>query len=263
MTDRTVNSRSDDPRRLAAPRRDGHPARRRGRRAFTLVELLIVILIIGLLMGIMSVSLSNYLIQVRTRTTQSTIQLLSAACDLYHNDFKDYPLSDVENGSLDDWKGAELLPLYLVGWAPDEGHDAAPGDDFEQDDGQKGNGFRIRTRGDVYGPYNGAEEVKMAQPGGARGPLFIDSFGQPIVYYRVNPDNVNDINIRLHNLDAPYNGVGTDGMWVDGADSVADWFRSDNKMRRADFVLASRGHDGLWGPAPDDPECDDVTNFDE
>lgn len=92
------------------------PRRPRHRHAFTLVELLIVLLILGLL-G--SIAVPRYMKHVRTakmRTAKTQIALLRDAVHDYYMDLDEYPkrLDDlVDNPGGETWDGPYLNPPKL------------------------------------------------------------------------------------------------------------------------------------------------------
>jgi general secretion pathway protein G len=71
---------------------DGLPARRRG--AFTLIEIMAVVLIMGLLMGIVGTVVFSQVDKARVTTANSQIRQLEAALDFYRMDNGDYPTSE-------------------------------------------------------------------------------------------------------------------------------------------------------------------------
>ena len=84
-------------------------------RGFTLIELLLVIVIIGVLAGMMSVSLSGRSEQARVARAQSDISgQLSTALDLFEQDVGRYPTNEeglqalVEDPGLPGWIGPYL-----------------------------------------------------------------------------------------------------------------------------------------------------------
>jgi prepilin-type N-terminal cleavage/methylation domain-containing protein len=72
------------------------------RRAFTLVELLVVISIIGLLSTIAVVSLGSARMNARNTQRKANLVQISKALDLYYADNSSYP----STGGLNQWRGA-------------------------------------------------------------------------------------------------------------------------------------------------------------
>ena len=64
------------------------------RRAFTLVELMVVIVIIGLLAGAVTVNVRNYLIKGKQSVAKMEIAKLRTAIETFHNFNSRFPTSD-------------------------------------------------------------------------------------------------------------------------------------------------------------------------
>lgn len=251
------------------------------RRAFTLVELLVVVSILILLVGILAPSVAAMIRVARVKDSQVRCRLIEAAVMSYFSDFKDYPLSrnldfpsTYPSGTNRPWFGGELVVVYLTGYGPDASADSKPGiksgttttlapDFLLVDDGKEGYGFRTFPGGGgkVYGPYAGAEDFKTGvflygSPAQESRPMFLDSFGNPFLYYRCDNPATGAITIS-HNMNQP----------VYGPSSSSYFKNSDNKYFRKDFVIISQGPDGKPGEsyaagwdAPSGPS-DDITNF--
>jgi general secretion pathway protein G len=99
----------------------------RCRRGFTLIEMLLVIVIIGVLAGMMVVGLSGRGQEARvTRAKADLTGALSMALDLFDQDVGRYPTADeglkvlVDGGNITGWKG----PYLKTGLKKDPwGHD--------------------------------------------------------------------------------------------------------------------------------------------
>ena len=174
----------------AAPRRPRRPA---APRAFTLVELLIVIGIVAVLMGLLVPVLAS-VIRQRNRTAVSmTLAAIGSALDAYRQDFGDIPRLGVNpvtptvNNPTDPLnvapdRGARLLARALVGPAPiDDGLAPAatsPDPRFRFEDGhgepanpagfkerrqtvQRGNETAVVFPGPVKGPYLDLNRVNL------------------------------------------------------------------------------------------------------
>jgi prepilin-type N-terminal cleavage/methylation domain-containing protein len=61
---------------------------------FTLVELLVVIAIIGLLSGMVVISIKNVKAKARDSQRVSDMNTIITALNMYHNDFNAYPIFD-------------------------------------------------------------------------------------------------------------------------------------------------------------------------
>jgi len=221
-------------------------------RAFTLVELLIVIGILALLIAIMAPTVGKVKSLAKLKASQGTVNLLDGAVEMYRNDFDDVPPS--EPGAYNNWYGCQLLPLFLTGYGPDANDKGRPydgGANLAADDGKDGYGFRIELRGKVYGPYNSAE--KVATPGTAR-PVFVDSFANAILYF-VFDQGANEYT-AAHNPAATEQPDDINVYCRRSIDLAAPFLRRD-------FVLISKGIDGEWydPAAPDLHDKDDATNL--
>ncbi|MCK5227779.1 MAG: type II secretion system major pseudopilin GspG [Desulfobulbaceae bacterium] len=90
--------------------RDG----RRGERGFSLIELLIVMVILGLLASLVGPKMFGKLGKAKTQTTKTQIEMLMTAFDAYRLDVGDYPASDegldalVTNPGSEKWSGPYL-----------------------------------------------------------------------------------------------------------------------------------------------------------
>jgi len=79
------------------------------RNAFTLVELLVVIGIIGLLSGILLPSLCKAKARVRATACKSNLRQISLALTMYVGDFHKYPSDTEWAGNALRWDGGKLL----------------------------------------------------------------------------------------------------------------------------------------------------------
>ncbi len=131
--------------------------RRGGRTAFTVIELMTVVLIIMLLLTILSPTIGKVRTNIRSSRTRHTINLISSGCREYEADIGHYPLN------------AHGLVQALTG--------------RDDADGQTGYGFRRVPRGKVYGPYGGTEKLNTRVKA-LDLPTFMDAFGEHIYYYR-------------------------------------------------------------------------------
>ena len=92
----------------------------RGQYGFTLIELLVVLVILGLLIGLVTPTVMNYLSRAKVDVTRIQLDSLATALDLYQLDVGHYPrqaeglaaLTNRPNGE-EFWNGA-----YLKGAVP-------------------------------------------------------------------------------------------------------------------------------------------------
>jgi len=64
------------------------------RRAFTLVEIMVVIVIIGVLATVVTIQVSDYLVKGKQTAARSEIAQISNALELYYIEFNHYPGND-------------------------------------------------------------------------------------------------------------------------------------------------------------------------
>ena len=210
----------------------------RQRAGFTLIELLTVIAILGLLLGILALTVTSVRIRARVQKSQFIVNQLTGAIRIYHNERGEYPRSN-EAG----YTGSEWLVQALTG--------------YRDDDGKTGWGFRDTEyidRGKVFGPYNDTERIQRART--SDNPIkyeFLDAFDNPILYYRYD-----DGYVAAHNPGA--GPASLDVTYLRGPGG--EYFRKD-------FVLLSPGPDGRYDQIPYiqaptsawNRNCDDITNF--
>lgn len=68
--------------------------------AFTLVELMVVIVIIGLLAGVVTISVRSYLIRSRQNVAKLEIAKICQALDTYYSHYDKYPTNEKGIGAL-------------------------------------------------------------------------------------------------------------------------------------------------------------------
>ncbi len=190
---------------------------RQARRAFTLVELLVVIGIIALLVGLLLPALGKVIERARATTTTGTMQEFAKACDAYFQEFGEYPgvvpenymgngdsdvpaISSTENALLA-LMGGYRLPSdsdYATYAGTELTFTASGQPDFKikvngdrMGEGPTRNGRRY----DAFYAPKGREFSKAGgqmQPGGAAMdtagagllPDLVDAWGQPIIFVR-------------------------------------------------------------------------------
>ena len=213
---------------------------------FTLIELLVVIGIIALLLSIGLPSAIKIAANAQASASQMALANIAGACKLYYDDFDDQYPPSTQGGqaNLPVGTGAQLLCLLLTGYADDAAPKGTPSGTLDIDDGRDGYGFRTKTRGPVYGPYNGVEKIDTDK---ASPPSFADAFGNTILYYRFDNTGVGEYH-DAHNTDGPtaFNSTYSKNG------SAAYYSRN--------FALCSKGANGQW-ENPSGGDSDDITNF--
>jgi len=225
------------------------PAGRRQGRAFTLVELLVVILIIMVLVGISWPTIGKIQIHIRSNSSQAIVNVIHGACQQYQQELGEYPL-DVAN------LVQELTGYQVLGdWNPKTSK-------FELGDGLDGYGMRLVPRGRKYGPYGGTENLHWAKRDGLEA-VFLDAFNGPVLYSRYTGGT------------PPWQQLdkcgGPDGPPAPQPVVIMEKYLQnvDGKFFRMDFAVISRGPDGKWQPyCSEDPAgkrrwtpSDDITNL--
>ena len=137
----------------------------RGSAGFTLIEMLVVLVIIGLIMGLVGPRVLNYLTDARVKATKLQIEALSSALDLYYLDNGRYPSSSEglaalvrRPSSADSWNGP-----YLKGGA-------VPADPWKNDYIYRAPGdsapFEIMSLGSDgrEGGSGSASDIRSAKP---------------------------------------------------------------------------------------------------
>ncbi len=217
--------------------------------AFTLIELMLVVIIMAMLMTIAVPGIARMYNTAKRHSSLASIRILQSACSAYADDFShEWPPSRA--GAYSGWAGAQLLPLFLTGYAGDDNGDGrADNSGLDEDDGLSDYGFRLVRAGRVYGPYAGAEQVRTAQFTPGPRPVFVDAFGNPIFYYVFRGG-------QFHAGDNNTGGLrGPLSQYSNYAKTSA------NRYFRTDFILVSTGPDGRFTSFTSSSTTDDVTNF--
>ncbi|HEX3355961.1 MAG TPA: prepilin-type N-terminal cleavage/methylation domain-containing protein [Tepidisphaeraceae bacterium] len=193
------------------------------RRAFTLVELLVVIGIIVVLVGILTPAVMKAYRSATRARIAADLNTIATALESYKSDFGDYPRPDSSGAGA----GFASLGRYLIGpygnpasfippvapYLPGDClsvgsspniteyvcvHDTSTGPPtadwaiFGFNDGHDGPGYQKKLvgqyRGKVYGPYLQPDKFKT------RGLAVLDSIGNPILYFPASPAH-NNINV--------------------------------------------------------------------
>ena len=210
--------------------------RRGGRTAFTLIELMTVVLIIMLLLTILTPTIAKVRVSILCSKTRHTINLISNGCREYELDFGDYPVD------------AGVLVQNLTGRS--------------DRDGEPGYGFRPVTRGKVYGPYGGTEKLNTS-PQAVNLRTFMDAFGGHIFYYRYDVAT-GYTGEPGEPVELPVDPPPPGDPPVDPT-LLKDYMKGpEGKFYRRDFVLISPGPNGEWDAYYEDGEwtdSDDIANF--
>jgi prepilin-type N-terminal cleavage/methylation domain-containing protein len=120
------------------------------RRAFTLVELMVVIGIIALLATILLPMANRAYAHARRAALRADLQMIASAINAYQHDFGDIPRPD--RFTANPFQGGVILSWALI--APGPAVYTLPSATKFKGDGADGIGFRIRGQtGTILGPY--------------------------------------------------------------------------------------------------------------
>ena len=144
------------------PRRAGR-ARPRCDEGFTLLELLVVIVIIGLLAGLVAPRYFDQVSKTNTKIARAQIDSLEKALDQYRLDVGAYPATEQGLAALN------AKPQNLEKWAGPYLKKAVPPDPW-------GNPYVYKSPGD-HGDYDLSSLGSDAQPGGSGEAADVNSWG--------------------------------------------------------------------------------------
>jgi len=227
----------------SANRRDARRCARTGSRrsAFTLVELLTIIIILGILVALVSPAVMESRKQFKITQTKAIIEQLTMGVNNYHDDMGEPPPSDGSypapggtNKKLGGGGGAAGLVQCLLG--------------YRDDDGLAGAGFRTVRAGKKHGPYVSQKMIYAGEP-----PIFQDAFGNDILYYRWYSSS----------------GKFKQGDNSDGPKDIMDYVRDPwasgetHPYYREDYLILSPGPDRKWvaNLTISTEKVDDIANF--
>jgi len=88
---------------------------RRRRRGFTLIELIVVIIVLGLLAGLVAPQIFGRVSEAKSATARTQIELLSAALDSYRLDNGSYPTTEQGLAALRDKPTSGTAPASWRG----------------------------------------------------------------------------------------------------------------------------------------------------
>jgi prepilin-type N-terminal cleavage/methylation domain-containing protein len=223
------------------------------RRAFTLIEILTVIIILGMLITLAAPSIVEARKLAKVQESMGRISSINGGIGMFRTDTGKLPPS---NGT--DWPGGDD-PSGLkknIGTALKGRHalvEALTGYLAEAKDLRDGRGFRLVTRGRVYGPYLDLPTSKESTAGDP--PSFIDAFGNDIYYYTLDTS--------VAGTNATYNTADN----ADGPTSLNEKYlrerqNSSGKFYIEDYVLITKGPDRAWESFPTGiKRTDDLASF--
>jgi prepilin-type N-terminal cleavage/methylation domain-containing protein len=157
-------------------------------KAFTLVEVLVVIAIIVVLMGLLVPALSNARKKAAVATQKMDFQVIGSAMEQYKSDFNVYPLNSGFTLGTRGQYSIGPLAAALLGPGP-----AATDANNHNGDGADGAGFRTllsqRASAKIYGPYLQVDKFAVVWLPNGNGsilvPYILDHWGNPIEYFPV------------------------------------------------------------------------------
>jgi len=135
-----------------------------GRRGFTLIELVVVIIVLGLLAGLVGPRILGRLSEAKTATARTQIELLGVALDSYRLDNGNYPTTEQGLAALRERPVREPVP---ANWKGPYLRKAVPVDPWGRPylygvaTGGTGGGFELRTLGKDGKPGGEGEDADI------------------------------------------------------------------------------------------------------
>lgn len=238
---------------------------KRNCRAFSLVEMLVVVLIIALLASLLIALVARSQRNARVAAVKADFQAIEIALEQYKADHREYPIR-THTAATPQWH--RLAPAMLG---------------CENNDGVSGPGFRARAGGKIWQPYLPTDKFAPKELAGQW--ELLDRFGQPIAYIPVR--NRHEVGLKLFDdvVEDPViykamfdkndggvpdaNGNLLDNRIVAAAmgDTNENNFIDGSEQLKFDkpFILVSAGADGAWETDSGkirENKTDDVFNFD-
>jgi len=244
-------------------------ARRRRPHAFTLVELLVVMGIIGVLVALLLPAVNRAVIAVRRANCAARISAIQTGLDAFKGDWGIYPPSDANDSGLtfsSSWvdDGYEVLALCLMG-PEGRGWGRVLGSEQEYM-----TPFGAKSESKTYGPYF---QMELMSPSSGIPDAF-PSPRRPVLYF------VFDLAEMKYHYDHNPTGDIEEGFYNENHFELSAQFKApdgQDRWHRKDYLLVSAGADRLYGYVRDedpptyasstsqiqsgDAICDDITNF--
>ena len=220
------------------------------RRAFTLVELLVVIALIGVLAALLLSALSSAQQRARATQTTSTMEAFAAACETFFQDHGEYPgvvpdallMANLDNNGVPPISSLENALYHLMGGyiiannSNDNAYQQFEGEEvvfsptfrikFASNTEQIGNGPIIggRQYPSYFTPPEGTLIKAFGQVGGGPNLLDItDAWGQPLILLRKQ----RTIGL-LPNNSSPSSPDGNPSSWQFRTEGIAPYVESNN-----------------------------------